>query len=91
MHHFELLASFLLAGLWLVPFGIVVFKSGFLPKTLGVWLVIDCFAWVAIFLCGVLAPQYSDTVENVTAPVRFAEIAIALWLLIFGARRSILA
>jgi hypothetical protein len=89
MQHFELLASLLLAGLWLVPFGILVFKSGFLPKALGVWLAIDCFAWVAIFLCGVLAPQYSEAVANVTIPVRFAEIAIALWLLILGARRSV--
>lgn len=86
LHHDELLASLLLAGLWLVPFGILVFKSGFLPKIIGVWLVIDAFGWIAMFLSDTLAPLYSATVANATAPLRPAEVAIALWLLIFGAR-----
>jgi hypothetical protein len=33
-------------GLWLLPFGILVYKSGFLPKTLGVLLVVACFCYL---------------------------------------------
>jgi uncharacterized membrane protein len=86
LHHYELLASLVFAGLWLFPFGILVFKSGFLPRTLGIWLVLNGFAWLAISLTGFLAPQYVDTVNTVTNPMLFGEIAITLWLLIFGAR-----
>ena len=86
LHYYELLASFMFAGLWLFPFGILVFKSGFLPRILGVWLVVDGFAWIAMCITGFLAPQYADKVESLTSPIRFAEIAITLWLLIFGAR-----
>jgi hypothetical protein len=33
-----------------------------------------------------VTPQYSHVVDTVTSPVKFAEVAIMLWLLIFGAR-----
>ena len=34
-------------GLWLFPFGLLVFRSGFLPRFIGVWLMINCFGYVA--------------------------------------------
>jgi membrane-bound metal-dependent hydrolase YbcI (DUF457 family) len=85
LHHYELLASFVFAGLWLFPFGILVYKSRYLPRILGVWLVLDCFAWLAISICGFLTPQYADIVGTITFPLTFAEVAITLWLLIMGA------
>jgi hypothetical protein len=33
-------------GLWLIPFGVLVFKSGFLPRILGVLLIIACFGYL---------------------------------------------
>jgi membrane-bound metal-dependent hydrolase YbcI (DUF457 family) len=88
LHHFELLASFVFAGLWLFPFGVLVYKSGFLPRVLGIWLVLDCFAWLAISLNGFLTPQYAGIVGTITFPITFAEVAITLWLLVAGARPS---
>src|SRR5438094_6385813 len=35
-------------GVWLFPFGLLVFRSGFLPRFLGVWLIINCFGYVAL-------------------------------------------
>jgi hypothetical protein len=86
LHYYELLASLMFAGLWLFPFGILVVKSRVLPRILGYWLIVDGFAWIAICLCGFVTPQYSHVVDAVTSPVKFAEVAIMLWLLIFGAR-----
>jgi hypothetical protein len=88
LHHYELLASFIFAGLWLFPFGILVFKSGFLPRILGIWLVVNGLAYLVITVTGFLLPQYSDAVGNVTSPILFGEIAIMLWLLVMGARQK---
>ncbi len=88
LHHYELLASFIFAGLWLFPFGILVFKSGFLPRILGIWLIVNGFAYLAITVSGFLFPQYSDAVGNITSPILFGEIAIMLWLLVMGARQK---
>jgi hypothetical protein len=73
-------------GLWLFPFGVLVIKSGFLPRILGVWLVVNCFAYLAIFFTGLLFPQYNNIVYNIAFPVLFGEMAIALWLLTMGAK-----
>jgi Domain of unknown function (DUF4386) len=72
-------------GLWLLPFGILVYQSRFLPRILGAWLVLNCFAYVAISLTSLLAPQYNDLVGRITFPILFGEMAIMLWLLIMGA------
>lgn len=86
LYHYELLASFMFAGLWLFPFGILVFKSRFLPRILGAWLVLNGFAWLAICFSGFLTPQYADAISTITFPVTFGEIVIMLWLLIMGTR-----
>jgi len=73
-------------GLWLFPFGVLVIKSRFLPRILGAWLILNCFAYLAISFTGLLAPQYGDRVYNIVLPVLFGELAITLWLLIKGAK-----
>ena len=72
-------------GMWLLPFGILVYQSRFLPRILGAWLSVNCFAWVAYSLTGLLWPEYSHTVYRILTPIFLGEIAIMLWLLIKGA------
>jgi len=72
-------------GLWLFPFGLLVMKSGFIPRFLGIWLLIDGVAYVALSVVGILAPQYHDTAFFIGQPAFFAEVAIMLYLLIKGA------
>jgi hypothetical protein len=88
LHHYEILASLMFAGLWLFPFGVLVYKSHFLPRFIGVWLVLDGFAWLAICFTGFLAPQYGNTVDAITRPFTLAEIAITLWLILVGTRST---
>ncbi len=72
-------------GLWLFPFGVLVYKSRFLPRILGVWLIVNCFAYVIISLTGIFSPQHYSTVFNMSFPALLGEIAIMLWLLVKGA------
>ena len=78
-------------GLWLFPFGVLVMRSGFLPRILGVWLIINCFPYLALSLTGLLFPQYQEMVYRIAFPVLFGELAIALWLLIRGIKVQPLA
>src|SRR5712664_4093981 len=73
-------------GLWLFPLGLLVYRSRFLPRFLGVWLALAGFAWVLLSLTGVLLPQYQDKVDTFTQPAVFGELAFMFWLLIKGAR-----
>ena len=73
-------------GLWLLPLGLLVFRSGFLPRFLGVWLVINGLAYVVISMTGLLLPQYVHTVFLIAQPALMGELALTLWLLIVGAR-----
>jgi len=73
-------------GLWLFPFGILVYRSRFLPRILGVWLIVNCFAYVIISLTGIFSPEHYSKVFTWSQPVLFGEIAIMLWLLIKGAK-----
>jgi hypothetical protein len=85
-HHQEVLAAEILWGLWLFPLAILVYRSRFLPRFLGVWLIINGFAYLTISLTGLLVPQYEDVVSNYAFPALLGEMAIMLWLLIKGAK-----
>lgn len=86
LHHQGILVNQIFWGLWLFPFGALVFKSGFLPRILGVWLIIGGFAYLAISFTGLLLPEYHNAVGNAVFPAMLSELAIMLWLLIMGAK-----
>jgi hypothetical protein len=86
LHHHGVLANEIFWGLWLLPFGILVYRSRFLPRILGIWLVINCFAYLAVSITGFLLPQYQAKVWNIVSPATLGELAIMLWLLIMGAK-----
>ncbi len=73
-------------GLWLFPLGLLVYRSRFLPRFLGVWLGLAGIAWVVLSLAGILLPQYQDKVNTYAQPAFFGEIVFMFWLLIKGAR-----
>src|SRR5437870_2322456 len=73
-------------GLWLFPFGLLVFRSDFLPRFIGVWLMINCFGWLVLSITALFFPLYYDTAFRTAQPVLFGELVIMLWLLIKGAK-----
>jgi hypothetical protein len=72
-------------GLWLFPFGLLVFRSGFLPRWIGVWLMINCFGYVILSAIALFALAYYQAAFKYSQPVLLGELAIMLWLLIRGA------
>jgi hypothetical protein len=86
LHGQEIVAAEILWGLWLFPLAILVYRSRFLPRFLGVWLIINGFAYLAMSFTGLLLPQYEDTVSNIAFPAQLGEVAFMLWLLVMGAK-----
>lgn len=74
-------------GLWLLPFGLLVIKSGFLPRILGVFLVLASFGYLLDCACQFLAPEFAGLVTPIaTTPAAIAELSVISWLLIKGVR-----
>jgi hypothetical protein len=88
LHHQGDLANEIFWGLWLLPFGLLVYRSRFLPRILGVWLMVACFAYLALSFAGLLFPQWEDKVNGFAEPVLLGEVAVMLWLVIFGAKEQ---
>ena len=73
-------------GLWLFPFGMLVIRSGFIPRLLGFLLVIAGVSYLASSFAALVVPAYAPVVSQVTLPLKVAELPIVFWLLIWGAR-----
>lgn len=86
LHHHGIVANEIFWGLWLFPMALLVIRSGFLPRFLGVWLIINGFAYLINSFTGLLLPQYESTVSNIMFPALFGELVFMLWLVIRGAK-----
>jgi len=73
-------------GLWLFPLGLLVYRSGFFPRILGVLLMLRCLGYVVESFTFFLLPYYVDIVSRWMRPLRFGELLFMLWLLIMGAK-----
>jgi len=85
-----LLFSKIFWGLWLAPFGYLVYKSGILPKLLGVLLMLGCLGYLVDFFGYLLFSEYRQSLVSSYAglPAAIGEIGICLWLLIMGAKQK---
>lgn len=81
--HDNTLVSEIFWGLWLIPFGYLVFKSGFLPKFLGVFLMLGSLSYLVPVVVEVLFPGYSVP-TTVALPSAIGEIGTAFWLAFVG-------
>src|SRR5713101_7920467 len=71
-------------GLWLFPFGVLVIRSGFIPRVLGFLLFIAGFGYVASsFTSFLLSAPFVDRFASV---LTLGELPIIFWLLIWGAK-----
>ena len=73
-------------GLWLLPFGLLVLRSRFLPRILGITLIVAGFAYAAHSFVSLLLPGQRNAVYEIATMVGrgIGELPIILWLLIKG-------
>ena len=73
-------------GLWLFPFGLLVIRSRFMPRVLGVLLILAGLAYMGSSFASLLLPEDAPAVARLTMPLKFGELPIVFWLLLRGAR-----
>lgn len=73
-------------GLWLFPLGWLFYQSGFLPKTLGILLMVGCFGYLLNAFAGMVMPEWRTLTEQLVALPGLAELATVIWLLVFGVK-----
>jgi hypothetical protein len=73
-------------GMWLFPLGYLVYKSGYLPRFLGVLLMLDGIGVLIWFLQALLLPDYRAISLPGVAVSFVAELGLALWLLVKGVK-----
>ena len=73
-------------GAWLLPLGYLVYKSGFLPRILGILLIIDGFAMLIWFFQFFFFPGYEVVSTLCLAESFIAEASLCLWLVIKGVK-----
>ena len=79
--------SLLLSGCFFVVAGPLIFRSGYLPKAIGVLYTIAGVGYIVHTFVLVLAPAIAGAVFNVVAPlILLGETSLSLYLLIKGVR-----
>ncbi len=90
LHKYGILISGFFWGLWLFPMGYLVIKSHFLPKTLGILLIIAFCGYIADSLLNLGIPGYGETAAaSVLKLPMYCEILFPLWLLFKGMKPSL--
>ncbi len=74
-------------GLWLFPLGYLIYYSKFLPKFLGVLLILGSISYLIQVFFHIVFPEI-DLPGFVGIPASVAEIGTCLWLLIMGAKET---
>ena len=89
LHDLQNTAAETLWGVWLLPLGVLVYRSRLLPRFLGVWLLLGGVAYLAMSFTGILMPQYQGRVFTICQPFTFAEVSLTLWLVIKGSAKTV--
>lgn len=80
-------------GLWLLPFGWLLFRSRLIPRAFGVLLMAGCVGYLVTFFGRLLMPEFAELsfTRYISLPGSIGEIGTCLWLLIMGARERPIA
>jgi hypothetical protein len=84
LHEYGIHINSMFFGLWLLPLGYLVFKSGYIPRILGILLMIGWFGYMLEFFTFFLFPDFNAAIEPVFTITGIGEFLLVLWLLIKG-------
>ena len=85
LHQYGIIIAQFFWGLWLFPLGYLIYKSGMIPKFIGILLMIGCMGYVIDSVTLILFPNLGFTFSEFTF---LGEIIFPLWLLIKGVKQS---
>ncbi|MEH6537586.1 MAG: DUF4386 domain-containing protein [Psychroserpens sp.] len=85
LHHQGIIIAQVFWGLWLFPLGYLVYHSGYMPKFIGVLLIIGCVGYVVDSFTLILLPEFKITFSEFTF---LGEVIFPLWLLIKGIKKK---
>src|SRR2546423_1840887 len=85
LHSQGLILAQVFWGLWLFPFGVVLWRSGFIPGILGVFPVIPGFGNVIASAAFLFLPAYAGVISQYATILQAGELAF-IWMLIWGAK-----
>jgi hypothetical protein len=71
-------------GLWLIPYAVLVFRSGFLPGWFSILLVLECFGFLIQSFGILLTPDLKPNLGMLPAITWLVELFLPLWLIIKG-------
>ena len=74
-------------GLWLVPLGILTYRSGIAPRAVGVLVAIAGLGYLLDVVGRVIVPAWRPVLADVTTPLQTLELVFIVWILIAGFRR----
>jgi hypothetical protein len=84
------LMAALLWGLWLLPFGLLLLRSGFAPKWLGVLMIVGCFAYLLHSIAWIFFPSFGELTNRSLILPTIGEVGTIGWLLLGGPKDSAL-
>ncbi len=84
LHSHGLFLAGIFWGLWLFPFGILIMRSGFIPRVVGTCVILAGVPYVVSAFTTLVLPQYAYLSRFLTV-LEFGELAL-LWLVIWGAK-----
>ena len=83
LHNHGVIIAQIFWGLWLFPMGYLAYKSGFIPKIIGILLMIGCFGYLLDSFLYIIIPDFGTTFSEYTS---IGEIVMAFWLVIKGVK-----
>jgi hypothetical protein len=86
LHEQGLIIASVFWGLWLFPLGMLVIRSGFSPRVLGVLMIIAGAAYLASSFTSLVLPRYADLIGQVAMVLAFGELPFVFWLWIWGVK-----
>jgi hypothetical protein len=87
MHGDGLQVAAIFWGLWLFPFGLLIIQCGFIPRALGVLVMIAGVGYLLGSIASLaLGPAHAGPLGSISGMLEIGEPPIILWLLFWGAK-----
>jgi hypothetical protein len=88
LHHYGIIVGQVFWGLWLVPYGMLILRSGFIPRWLAYPLIAAGIGYVINSFGTLLLPLSLRWIADDAMFLGAGEVPILVWLLVWGARST---